>query len=720
MNKKMAYVHIDGIHCANCVRRIEKSVAKMDGVLEIAVNGATNKGKIVFDDKKMPLEQIMKRIDSLGYRAKEANHLGDASKRTNPFPLLVSIVLTVPLMMAMSAHINEFVATITPKLFMEPLFQFFAAFPIQFIIGRPFYERAFSALKEKTANMDVLVVLSTTIAFFYSYFLMITHDKSDIPLLYFDTSGFIITIILLGRHLEQRMKEKTNFFLKHLLKKGRKHITIIEDGMEKTVPLETVQKGQIVIVKPGEQIPVDGEVIAGSSEVDESLLTGESVPVPKNTSSFVFAGTLNHYGVLYVKVTKEEHETLLAHIVKTVQDAQLKKADIERIADRVTAYFVPVIILLAVFTFILSYFITAPGLVDEALVKMIAVLIVACPCALGLATPASIVAASGRGAQFGLFFKEAKYIENLSSISHIVFDKTGTMTTGAFQVTDVYAIEDDRRLLQQVGAVEKYATHPVGKAIYQHAKKNVAKMPEAKQVNVLAGTGIKGIVDGDEVFITNQVEAKSLTEPIKTLVDRWKGEGKTIVYVYVNGSLHGVFSVSDQIKPDSLVAIQQLKKMNIKPIIASGDHASATQALAKRLGIFEYYASCSPHDKAKLVESLKQKGSKVAMVGDGINDAPALALADVGIAFSSGAGLAVQSSDVTTLSNQMSTIVQGIVLSRKTMRNIKQNFLWAFFYNVLMIPFAMFGVIDPFVAAMAMALSSLTVLMNAMRLSRSR
>lgn len=718
MNKKTAYLHIEGIHCANCVYRIEKSVAKMDGVYEVAVNGTTNKGKVIFDKKEMSLDEVIKRIDSLGYEAKVMQHLYADEKQSFPYPLAFSIFLTIPLMVAMFAHISATVASFIPEIFMEPLFQFLVAFPIQFIIGRPFYERAYSALKEKTANMDVLVVISTMLAFAYSYFLMITHSRSDMPVLYYDTSAFIITIILLGRYLEQRMKEKTDRSLKHLLNMERKVATVIENGMEMETPLEQIKKGQIVVVKPGEQIPVDGEVIAGVSEVDESLLTGESVPMPKEASSFVFAGTVNHYGVLYVKVTKDDHDTLLAHIVQTVKESQLKKAAIERIADRVTAVFVPVILLLAVVAFFMSYFLFAPGLVNEALIKMIAVLIVACPCALGLATPTSLVVSSGRAAQFGLLFKEGKYMENLSKVTHVVFDKTGTITTGSFQVANFYFEEDAKRLLQQVGVVEKFATHPIGKAIYQYAERHVTNMPEAEKVKVTAGRGIEGKVFDNDVLVTNQIRYQMLTEHMKRLVNEWKREGKTIVCVYINDALKGIFAVSDRIKSDSLDAIQRLKALNIKPIIASGDHERATKELAKRLGVTAYYASCSPHDKTKLIEAFKAKGCKVAMVGDGINDAPALATADVGIAFTSGSDLAIQSSDVTTLSNNLSNIVRGIILSKKTMRNIKQNFMWAFFYNILMIPFAMFGIINPMFAAMTMALSSITVLVNSLRLGR--
>lgn len=723
MSKRTAFLHIDGMHCANCVNRIEKSVTKMEGVLNVQVNGTTNKGKIIFDENEMSLEHVIKRIDSLGFQAKPMKRLneGELIQKTFPYPLFFSILLTLPLTFVMIAHLNTTVASIIPQMLMEPLIQFLLTFPIQFIIGKPFYERAFSALKDKSANMDVLVVMSTSIAFFYSYFLMISHSKANMPILYFDTSAFIITIILLGRYLEQRTKEKTLESLNQLMKAERKEARVLEDGVEKKLPIDQIKQGSIVIVKPGEHIPVDGEVIAGTSEVDESLLTGESIPIPKQQAAKVYAGTVNHYGALYIKVTKNYNETVLANIIYTVQDAQLSKASIQRIADRITAYFVPIIIVIAIFTFFLSYFLLAPGMVNQALIKVIAVLIIACPCALGLATPTSLMAASGRAARFGLLFKEGKYVERLSGITHIVFDKTGTITTGTFHVTDFYSVHNNQeKLWQQVAAVESYATHPIGKAIYHYAKKFVNEIPHAKNIHVKAGTGIEGIVDGNKVVISNQMNPNGLTKKMRSFVSEWQREGKSVVYIYIDESLKAICAVRDQVKKDTQEVMNLLRRSRIEPIIASGDHENATKQLASELGITQYFASCSPLEKAKIVKSLQKNGYKVAMVGDGINDAPALATADVGIAFTSGSDLAVQSSDVTTLSNHIAQIVRGIMLSKKTMRNIKQNFAWAFFYNVLMIPFAMFGLLAPWFAAMTMAMSSLTVLLNSLRLVRMK
>lgn len=721
MSKKIAYLHIEGMHCTNCVNRIEKSVTKMDGVVSVQVNGTTNKGKVVFDENKLALDKVLKRIDSLGFHAKlmQNLHESDLARLSFPFSLFVSLCLTIPLLFVMLAHINGTVANYIPSIFMHPLVQFLLAFPIQFMIGKPFYERAYSAIKDRTTNMDVLVVLSTSIAFFYSYFLMITNDKSNMPILYFDTSAFIITIILFGRYLEQRVKEKTLISLTKLTKSKQKKAIVLDNGLEKEIHIDKITRGNIVIIKPGEQIPVDGEIISGISEIDESLLTGESIPVPKQRSDKVYAGTTNHYGTLYVKVTKENNETVLNHIINTVQDAQLSKAKIQRIADQITAYFVPVIVLISIATFFLSYFVLSPGIVNEALLKMIAVLIIACPCALGLATPTSLMVASGRAARYGLLFKEGQYLERLSKITHIVFDKTGTITTGRFRVTDFYIKDVNHgKLLEKVAAVERFSTHPIGKALYHYAEKRASSIPHAKQIKVTAGLGIEGIVFDKKVMISNRKIENGLSPSEQNFILSCKQEGKTMVYIYLDDVLSAICAVRDEIKKETKKVVNALRKLQIEPIIASGDHFVATKQLAEELQIHQFYASCSPYEKAKIIQNLKKQGHHVAMVGDGINDAPALAAADVGIALTSGSDLAIQSGDVSILSNHLSHINLGIMLSKKTMRNIKQNFAWAFFYNVLMIPLAMFGILSPWFAALMMALSSITVLLNSLRLTR--
>lgn len=721
MSEKTAYLHIEGMHCTNCKRRIERSVMRMNGIKNVEINVTTNKGRIIYNRRHASEQALLERIHNLGFKADVIDHLTKIyeDKLDMPWRLLFSAILTIPLTLVMLSHMSETISQNVSPILLHPYTQFSLAFTIQFIIGAPFYERAYSALREKTTNMDVLVVMSTSIAFFYSYYVMVTTIQSELPPLFYDTSAYIITFILLGRYLEQRTKRKTTIALQKLIRAQKQTATVLEGNQEKTIPTEQIQKGAIVIVKPGDQIPVDGNIISGKSEVDESLLTGENIPVIKRTDSPVYAGTTNHLGLLFVKVVKPYEETILAQIIMRVQEAQLMKAPIERLADKITAIFIPIILSIAIITFFFSYLYLHPHMVDLAIKKVIAVLIIACPCALGLATPTSIMAASGRAAQLGILFKKGEYIERLSTCSHVVLDKTGTITTGAFKVTNLHVVnKKEQYVFQMIAAVEQYATHPIGKAIYTFAKTKVNDIPKAIDVKVNVGEGIEAVVNGKQVSIRNQLLNPLHMNKVSTLANKWRREGKIVSFIYINDKLVAIVAVQDEVKRETIATIQKLRQLRMTPIIASGDNYITTKMIAKQAQITKWYANCTPEDKAELIQSLQAKGHHVVMVGDGINDAPALASANVGIALASGSDLAIYSSDITSLTSYLQHITQAIMLSKKTMRNIRQNFAWAFFYNILMIPFAVFGIIPPSLAALTMAFSSITVLLNALRLTR--
>ena len=481
--------------------------------------------------------------------------------------------------------------------------------------------------------------------------------------------------------------------------------------------------GDVIIVKPGERIPVDGQVIIGNSMIDESLLTGESISVEKGIGDFVYAGTINHNGLLKIKVTKRDSDTTLSQIIRIVEEAQASKAPIQYIADKITAIFVPGVFLFSVVTFVVWYFIFQPGNFHEALEKVIAVLIIACPCALGLATPTSVMVASGRAAQLGILFKEGKFLELLGKNNIVILDKTGTITKGEPQVTNIYVEHfSENAFLEIIGAVESASDHPVAKAIIRKAENKIRNLPNATQVQFFPGYGVKASVNGKKVVISNPryfIKNNSII-PSKaaSLVTEFEKEGKTVMIVSIDSRFAGIIAVADEIKPTSRSAVSRLKKLGIEVIMLTGDNRSTAMEVAKRAGIKSFYAEVTPQDKAEIVQHLQKKGNRVVMVGDGINDAPALTVADVGIAIGTGSDIAIESADVTVISGDLNRVVDAINISRKTIINIKQNFLWAFLYNIIMIPFAMFGFLAPWLAGGAMAFSSLSVVLNSLRLKR--
>lgn len=734
--KETNHLEIDGMHCAACVTRIEKVVSKLEGVEEIQVNLATEKGRVTYDKNRTSIEKIISRINQIGFEAKidRQNMLQSEKEKQRELANLkwqffISASFTFPLAWAMFSHFQWANFIYVPELFTHPLFQFVLTIPIQFIIGFQFYERAWKSLKSGSANMDVLVVISTSAAFFYSHYLTFTnlngngHNNSIV--LFYETSAFIITFILLGKLLEARTKLKTKKALKKLYQLQTKTAILFVNGKETRSPIEQITPGHIIVVKAGEKVPIDGQVIEGNSFIDESLLTGESIPVEKRIGSPVYAGTMNQHGTLLIEVTKRKGETTLSQIIRIVEEAQAAKAPIQHMADKITGVFVPIIIIIAMLTFAISYFMISPGEISEALEKMIAVLIIACPCALGLATPTSVMVGSGRAAQSGILFKEGKFLEVLGKSDVIVLDKTGTITKGEPEVTDTY-IEDLNKqdFYCMIGAVENDSNHPIAKAIVREASKYGDVFPKAKEVLTIPGFGITASVDGKEVLISNPryFHEKKLFIPVRAEreMTRLEGDGKTVMIVSIGKRFAGVVAVADEVKKTSITAIARLKQMGLRVIMLTGDNEATAIAIAKRTGIKEIRAQITPQQKAELIRSLQEEGKQVVMVGDGMNDAPALSIADVGIAMGTGSDIAIESGDVTIIKGDLNKTVDAIKISKATMTNIKQNLGWAFLYNIFSIPFAMFGLLAPWLAGAVMAFSSVSVVLNSLRLQKTR
>lgn len=734
--KETNHLEIRGMHCAACAARIEKAVSKIDGVEEIHVNVTTEKGRVTFSNTKININEIIKKIHTIGFDAEidRKNNLQSEMEKHRAITVLkwqffVSALLTFPLAWAMFSHFSWASFITVPEVFIHPLFQFAITIPIQFIIGYQFYERAWKSLKSGSANMDVLVVLSTSAAFFYSHYLTFTHlnplERPHSIVLFYETSAFIITFILLGKLLEARTKMRTTEAIKKLYQLQTKTATLYVNGKESQSPVDKISPGNVIIVKSGEKVPIDGQVIEGNSMIDESLLTGESIAIEKGIGHHVYAGTMNQNGTLKIKVTKRDSETTLSQIIRIVEEAQSSKAPIQHIADKVTGIFVPIIIGISMLTFVLWYVMIQPGQLSEALEKVIAVLIIACPCALGLATPTSVMVGSGRAAQTGILFKEGKYLEVLGKSNVVVLDKTGTITKGEPQVTDIYVESfSEMDFFEMIGAVEGASGHPVAKAIVKEARKRVFYFPSASDVLTIPGYGIKASVKGKEVLISNPryFSKKQLYVPSKAEreIKRLEQEGKTVMLVSINARFAGMIAVADEVKQSSKAAITRLKQMGMDVIMLTGDNEKIALSIAKKTGIEKIQAHMTPQKKAEIIQSLQNEGKHVVMVGDGINDAPALTVADVGIAMGTGSDIAIESGDITVIKGDLSKVVDAIKISKATMSNIRQNFVWAFLYNIISIPFAMFGLLAPWLAGAVMAFSSVSVVLNALRLQKTR
>lgn len=712
---------IYGMTCAACSNRIEKVLSKIDGVENAVVNLANETATVTFYRNVVTEQDIIDKIKTIGYDAKvrRSKEKTDSYKEKEikkmRTKLIIAAALSIPLLLTMLDHLFGIPV---PNILLNPWFQFALATPIQFIIGWQFYESAYKNLKTKNANMDVLVALGTSAAYFYSLYeaVLTIGNPNYIPHLYFETSAILITLILLGKYLEKNAKSKTTEAISKLLQLQAKEARVIRDGKEMMIPIEEVVVSDRIIIKPGEKIPVDGVIVKGTTSVDESMLTGESIPIEKQVGAKVIGATINLNGTIEMEAEKVGEDTALASIVQAVEAAQGDKAPIQRMADVISSYFVPIVVGIAFITFIIWITLVTPGQLEPSLTAAIAVLVIACPCALGLATPTSIMVGTGKGAQSGILFKGGEHLENTHQLTTIVFDKTGTITKGKPEVTD---FTGDESLLQLVASAEKGSEHPLAEAVVTYAQNKNMELMETEQFEAIPGHGIRAVVDGKELFIGTRKLMRDHGIDIdeqEEMMYRLENEGKTAMFIAVDYKYAGIIAVADTVKDTAKEAMEQLKAMNIELVMLTGDNERTAKAIANQVGINRVIAEVLPEQKAEKIKQLQAEGKKVAMVGDGINDAPALATADIGIAIGTGTEVAIEAADVTIMAGELLLVPKAIRLSGSTIRNIKQNLFWAFAYNTIGIPIAAAGLLAPWIAGAAMAFSSVSVVLNALRL----
>ncbi|WP_242273124.1 heavy metal translocating P-type ATPase [Bacillus cereus group sp. BfR-BA-01538] len=723
---------VSGMTCAACANRVEKRLNKLDGVNKATVNFALESATVDFNPDEVNVNEMKSAITKLGYKlevkpddqdASTDHRLQEIERQKKKF--IISFILSFPLLWAMVSHFSFTSFIYLPDMLMNPWVQLALATPVQFIIGGQFYVGAYKALRNKSANMDVLVALGTSAAYFYSVYLSIQSIGSSEHMtdLYFETSAVLITLIILGKLFEAKAKGRSSEAIKKLMGLQAKTATVVRDGTEIKILIEEVVTGDIVYVKPGEKIPVDGEIVEGKSAIDESMLTGESIPVDKSIGDVVIGSTINKNGFLKVKATKVGRDTALAQIIKVVEEAQGSKAPIQRVADQISGIFVPVVVVIAIITFAVWMIFVTPGDFSGALEKMIAVLVIACPCALGLATPTSIMAGSGRSAEYGILFKGGEHLEATHRLDTVILDKTGTVTNGKPVLTDVIVADgfNENELLRLVGAAERNSEHPLAEAIVEGIKEKKIDIPSSETFEAIPGFGIESVVEGKHLLIGTRRLMKKFNidiEEVSKSMEALEREGKTAMLIAIDKEYAGIVAVADTVKDTSKAAIARLKKMGLDVVMITGDNTQTAQAIAKQVGIDHVIAEVLPEGKAEEVKKLQANGKKVAMVGDGINDAPALATANIGMAIGTGTDVAMEAADITLIRGDLNSIADAIFMSKMTIRNIKQNLFWALAYNALGIPIAALGFLAPWVAGAAMAFSSVSVVLNALRLQR--
>ncbi|WIL45912.1 heavy metal translocating P-type ATPase [Bacillus bombysepticus] len=723
---------VSGMTCAACANRVEKRLNKLDGVNKATVNFALESATVDFNPDEVNVNEMKSAITKLGYKLEVKPDVQDASTdhrlqeiERQKKKFIISFILSFPLLWAMVSHFSFTSFIYLPDMLMSPWVQLALATPVQFIIGGQFYVGAYKALRNKSANMDVLVALGTSAAYFYSVYLSIQSIGSSKHMtdLYFETSAVLITLIILGKLFEAKAKGRSSEAIKKLMGLQAKTATVVRDGTEIKILIEEVVAGDIVYVKPGEKIPVDGEIVEGKSAIDESMLTGESIPVDKSIGDVVIGSTINKNGFLKVKATKVGRDTALAQIIKVVEEAQGSKAPIQRVADQISGIFVPVVVVIAIITFAVWMIFVTPGDFGGALEKMIAVLVIACPCALGLATPTSIMAGSGRSAEYGILFKGGEHLEATHRLDTVILDKTGTVTNGKPVLTDVIVADgfNENELLRLVGAAERNSEHPLAEAIVEGIKEKKIDIPSSETFEAIPGFGIESVVEGKHLLIGTRRLMKKFNidiEEVSKSMEALEREGKTAMLIAIDKEYAGIVAVADTVKDTSKAAIARLKKMGLDVVMITGDNTQTAQAIAKQVGIDHVIAEVLPEGKAEEVKKLQANGKKVAMVGDGINDAPALATANIGMAIGTGTDVAMEAADITLIRGDLNSIADAIFMSKMTIRNIKQNLFWALAYNALGIPIAALGFLAPWVAGAAMAFSSVSVVLNALRLQR--
>ena len=721
-------IRVSGMHCASCSTILTRALKKVEGVQNVSVNYSTEKASVDFNQKKTKSEQLVKVIKNKGYGAnietdsdyKKQDKFKKKELKKLKTKVILSSILAVPTLFLGMFFMEN------PILFQEYILWALAT-PIQFYIGWQFYQGAWGALKNRTANMDTLITLGTSAAYFYSVYVVLFNPVGH---QYFETSAILITLVLLGKYLEAVAKGKTSQAISKLMRIGAKTATVLRNGEEIKISIDDVKKGERIIVKPGQKIPVDGIIIEGHSSIDESMVTGESIPIDKKRLDEVIGSTINRQGSFVMKATKVGNETTLSRIIKLIEEAQTKKAPIQRFADKISSYFVPIVILISLITFTF-WFSIANSTVGFSILAAVAVLVIACPCALGLATPTAIMVGTGKGAKHGILIKGGDALETANKVKSVIFDKTGTITKGTPEVTDVVVSKgvSIKKVMEIAASIESRSEHPLADAIVKNGKKQKIKLKKVTSFSAIIGHGVKAKIGSTQYFIgnlklmeKNKIRLKGLSSHLKHL----EMEGKTVMIVAKKKNVLGIIAVADEIKTDSPRAIKMLKRMGIVPYMVTGDNKLTATAIAKKVGIKKFFAEVLPEDKVNHIKRL-QKTGKVAMVGDGINDAPALAQADIGIAMGSGTDVAMETGNVVLMRNNLLDVPKAIKLSRMTMTKIKQGMFWALFYNILGIPIAA-GVLypitgtllNPMIAGGAMALSSVSVVINALLLKKKR
>lgn len=711
-------INISGMHCATCAINIEKSLRQTAGIKSANVNYATSSAYVEFDDQLIDKASISKVVAGLGdYRVVDHDHSAGSDKTLKIIWLkfILALALTIPLWLSMFYRFDFELAIF--GIGIEAWIYQSLALVVVFVLGWQFHRGMILQLKRGRANMDTLISIGTLAAYFYSLYAMFIGGH-----LYYETAATIITLILLGKYLEEKSKGQASSAIKKLLALGAKKARVVKDGREVEVDIDLVRQSDILLIKAGEKIPLDGEVIEGETSVDESMLTGESIPVEKYPGDLVYGATINNGGVIKLKVTKVGKDTVLSQIIKLVEDAQASKAPIQKLADKVSSIFVPAVILISIFTFLLWLF-AFGGSLEDSIINAVAVLVIACPCALGLATPTAIMVGSGKGAENGILIKESQSLEIAHRIDTVIFDKTGTLTQGKLNITDINVGEDQSRLdeiMSWACALEKNSEHSIASAFNQYLENHQLKLLVASGVTSLAGRGIKGVISHQTVYLGNQGLVNEigaeLAPEFSRVYDVYAGQGKTPIYFIRDKRVIAVIAVADVVRSSSIKAVESLTKAGIAVYMLTGDHQKTAVAVGKQLGIQNIMAEILPDQKVVEVKKLQDQGKMVAFVGDGINDAPALAQADLGIAIGSGTDVAIETGSVVLMQGDPMKVVSAIKLSRKTFSTIRQNLFFAFFYNTVAIPLAAASLLSPMIAAAAMSLSSVSVVANSLRI----